>query len=91
MSQTIGSLLKIELSSIKWVIGVLVVCISGYYSLLSDIEEAKKLPKPAVTRKEFDLKDELIRETLKNNIKTIERLEEEINRLNDKVYILNKN
>ncbi len=72
----------------KTILFVLVGAIGGYYNLIADIEEAKKLPKPAVTRTEFDLKDELIRETINNNNKRIEALEEKTDKINDKVYNL---
>ena len=83
-------MLRDELPTLKWVFGILVVIIGGYYNLIAEIEEAKKLPKPAVTRTEFDLKDELIRGNIKSNKEKIDKIEEELDRLNDKVYVLKK-
>jgi hypothetical protein len=37
-----------------------------YYALQSDIDEAKRLPPAEVSRTEYDLKDQLIRETIIN-------------------------
>ena len=46
-------------------IGSVVVTITGMlYSIQGEIEEAKKLPEPEVSRTEYDLKDQLIRETI---------------------------
>ena len=90
MSQSLLHMLRDELPTLKWVFGILVVIIGGYYNLIAEIEEAKKLPKPAVTRTEFDLKDELIRGNIKSNKEKIDKIEEELDRLNDKVYVLKK-
>ena len=46
-------------------IAMVIVTVTGmWYSLQGDIEEAKKLPEPEVSRTEYDLKDQLIRETI---------------------------
>ena len=43
-------------------IGMVVVTVTGmWYSLQEDIELAKTLPEPEVSRTEYDLKDQLIR------------------------------
>ena len=48
-------------------IGAVVVTVTGmWYSLQADIELAKELPEPPVSRTEYDLKDQLIRETIIN-------------------------
>ena len=48
--------------SIKTLLGIgagMATIISMWFVLQSDIEEAKKLPKPPIERIEYDLKDEL--------------------------------
>ncbi len=55
-------------------IGAVVVTVVGmWYSLQADIQLAKELPEPPVSRTEYDLKDQLIRETI---INTQEKVEE---------------
>lgn len=59
-----------------------------YYALQSDIDEAKKLPPAEVSRTEYDLKDQLIRETIINiedkvddNGKKLDIIEERLYRM----------
>ena len=55
----IGLSLK-SISAIAVGVGILVI---GYFDLQAGIAEAKLLPPPEVGRMEYDLKDQLIRET----------------------------
>ena len=62
-------------------LGAVVVTVVGmWYSLQEDIELAKKLPEPEVSRTEYDLKDQLIRETI---ISTQEKVNENGEKLKD--------
>lgn len=62
-------------------IGMVVITVTGmWYSLQEDIELAKQLPEPEVSRTEYDLKDQLIRETI---ISTQEKVEENGEKLKD--------
>tara|TARA_Y100000589_G_scaffold223545_1_gene211106 strand:- start:107 stop:400 length:294 start_codon:yes stop_codon:yes gene_type:complete len=62
-------------------IGMVVVTVTGmWYSLQEEIELAKILPEPEVSRTEYDLKDQLIRETI---ISTQEKVEENGEKLKD--------
>ncbi|NDD35407.1 MAG: hypothetical protein EBZ26_03760 [Flavobacteriia bacterium] len=61
--------------SIKTLIALAIglsVAVGMYYDVKGEIEIAKQLPEPAVSRTEFDLKDELVRETIMTNAKNIE-------------------
>ena len=62
-------------------IGMVVVTVTGmWYSLQEEIELAKQLPEPEVSRTEYDLKDQLIRETI---ISTQEKVNENGEKLKD--------
>ena len=54
--------------------------IGMWYSLQAEIELAKELPEPEVSRTEYDLKDQLIRETI---ISTQEKVNENGEKLKD--------
>ena len=42
-----------------------IISLAGvWFTLKADIEEAKQLPAPVIERTEYDLKDQLIRETI---------------------------
>ena len=63
-------------------IGFVIVTVTGmWYSLQGEIELAKELPEAEVSRTEYDLKDQLIRETI---ISTQEKVEENSEKL-DKI------
>ena len=62
-------------------IGMVVITVTGmWYTLQEEIELAKKLPEPEVSRTEYDLKDQLIRETI---ISTQEKVNENGEKLKD--------
>ena len=55
--------------SVKTLIAIAVgifTLVGFWFALQEDINEAKELPKPEVSRTEYDLKDQLIRETILN-------------------------
>jgi len=55
--------------SVKTLIALAVglsVAVGMYYDVKAEIDIAKQLPEPAVSRIEFDLKDNLVRETIMN-------------------------
>ena len=57
---------KFEIS-LKTLIGIgvgLSTLIGMWFALQADIQEAKELPEPEISRTEYDLKDRLIRETI---------------------------
>ena len=49
-----------------------------WYSLQNDIEEAKRLPEPEVSRMEYDLKDQMIRYSILNTECKVDKLEEKV-------------
>ena len=59
-----------------------------WFTLQADISEAKELPKPDVTRMEFDMKDQNIRQSILNTEKNVEKLEERMIRMEDKIDAL---
>ena len=61
-----GTNLTLDLKTIGIVIGFTISLVSVYYSLLGQIEEAKELPKPEISRVEFDLKDTNVRNSIYN-------------------------
>ena len=51
--------------------------IGMWFTLKADIEEAKELPKPEVGRTEYDLKDQMIRNTIIDTQKDVGEMKEE--------------
>ena len=57
-----------------------------YFALQKDIDLAKELPKPQVTRTEYDLKDQLIRETIMNTQQKVEDNSKKLDKIDEKLY-----
>jgi len=63
--------------------------IGMWFALQADIAEAKELPAapdPEVTRMEFDMKDQMIRNTIMETKKDVEEIKESLEKIEDKLY-----
>ncbi len=52
--------------------------IGMWYSLQAEIELAKELPEPEVSRMEYDLKDQMIRNSILSTEGKVDKLEEKV-------------
>lgn len=77
--------------SIKTLLAIgaaMVTVISMWFILQADIAEAKELPKPAepeVSRMEFDMKDQLVRQTIMSTQEDVVEMKEQMLRIEDKI------
>ena len=60
--------------------------IGMWFALQSDIEEAKLLPVPEISRTEYDLKDQLIRKTIMNTATKVEENSDALKKIDDKLF-----
>ena len=71
-------------------IAALIATIVGmWFALQADIAEAKELPAPLppdVTRMEFDMKDQMIRNTIITTQKDVEEMKKTLEKIEDKLY-----
>ena len=75
--------------SIKTLIALAIglsVAVGMYYDLQAEIDLAKQLPEPAVSRTEYELKDELVRETIMTNAKNIEEIKTQLDKIETRLY-----
>jgi hypothetical protein len=78
--------------SIKTLIGIgfAIATIAGmWFPLQADIAEAKELPAPPdpeVTRMEFDMKDQMIRNTIMNTQEDVQEIKKSIEKIEEKLY-----
>ena len=59
-----------------------------WFALQADIAEAKELPiapPPDVTRMEYDMKDQLIRQTIMTTQEDVQELKQDMKRIEDKI------
>ena len=79
--------------SIKTLVGIgaaMATIISMWFMLQADIEEAKQLPiieipPPEITRMEFDMKDQLVRQTIMSTQEDVKEIKEQLNKLEEKI------
>lgn len=77
--------------SIKTLMGIgaaMATVISMWFILQADIEEAKLLPEPTapeISRMEFDMKDQLVRQTIMTTQEDVKEIKEQLEKLNDKI------
>ena len=78
--------------SIKTLIGIgfaMATLIGMWFTLQADIAEAKELPAPAdpeVTRMEFDMKDQMIRQTIMTTQEDVQEIKKSIEKIEEKLY-----
>ena len=78
--------------SIKTLLGIgagMATIISMWFMLQADITEAKELPippEPYVTRMEFDMKDQMIRQTIITTQEDVQEIKKSIEKIEDKLY-----
>ena len=78
--------------SIKTLIGIgaaMATVISMWFMLQADIAEARELPitpPQDVTRMEFDMKDQMIRNTIMTTQSDVEEIKKTLEKIEDKLY-----
>ena len=77
--------------SLKSIIAIVVVTssfVGQFYVLSNEIEEAKRLPESEITKSEFELKLELISNTVMSNATKLDKIETQIEKIEGRVYEL---
>ena len=82
---------KISLKTIGGIVFAIISLAGVWFSLKQDIAEAKELPKPVIDRVEYDLKDELIRQTIMDTQEDVDQILEELEKIDERLYELQKN
>ena len=60
-------------------LGVTIFVLVGmWFTLQADIEEAKLLPEPPVSRTEYDLKDQMVRETIMDTQDDVKEIKDDV-------------
>ena len=75
--------------SIKTLIAIgaaMATIIGMWFILQADIADAKELPTPDVTRMEFDMKDQMIRQTILTTQEDVKEIKVTLEKIEDKIY-----
>ena len=91
MAKQIGEDTKVTLDlKTLGMIGTGIAALVGmWFALQADIAEAKELPiapDPEVTRMEFDMKDQMIRQTIMTTQEDVKEIKKTLEKIEDKIY-----
>ena len=81
--------LTLKLETIISVVVTIGMVVGVYFSLLGEIAIAKELPTPEVSRTEYDLKDQMIRDTIMNTQEDVEEIKEDVKNI-ERIIIENR-
>ncbi len=80
--------LKLSIKTLAGIAVLIFTLVGMWFTLKADIAEAKELPAPAdpeITRMEYDMKDQLIRQTIMTTQEDVKELKEDMKRIEEKI------
>jgi len=88
MAKQIGEDTKItiDLKTIGMIVTFVITITGMYFALQSDIARAMELPEPEISKVEYELKDELIRNTIMDTQEDVEEIKETIKKIDQRLY-----
>ena len=84
--------LNISIKTLAGIAALIFTLVGMWFTLQADIAEAKELPlplDPEITRMEFDMKDQLVRQTIMTTQEDVSELKEDLDRIEEKIDKLN--
>jgi copper chaperone CopZ len=76
----------LDLKTIGMIVAFIITIAGMWFTLQADIAQAKELPVPVIDRVEYDLKDELIRQTIMDTQEDVEEIKETIDKIDQRLY-----
>tara|TARA_B100000902_G_C27102505_1_gene809531 strand:- start:466 stop:750 length:285 start_codon:yes stop_codon:yes gene_type:complete len=79
---------KVSIKTLAGIAAGIATVVGMWFALQADIEEAKQLPAPpdpVITRMEFDMKDQLVRQTIMSTQEDVKEIKEKLDKLEDKI------
>ena len=80
----------LDLKTIGMIVAFVITIAGMWFTLQADIAQAKELPVPVIDRVEYDLKDELIRQTIMDTQEDVEEIKETIDKIDQRLYEIQK-
>lgn len=80
--------------SVKTLIGIAVgiaAAVGMYYSLMKEIEVAKQLPEPNISRTEYDLKDQMVRDAIMRTQEQVEEIGKDVKIIDERLFEIQQN
>lgn len=83
---------NLDLKTIGIICAMVISVSSTYFTLKADIDANKKALEEGnwVSSTEYQLKDELVRNTIMSNSKKLDAIEDKLNTIDDRIYKLNQ-
>lgn len=78
--------LTLDLKTLVIIVSFVITVVGMWFAIQADIQLAKELPEPEVSRTEYDLKDQLIRETIMNTQQKVEQNSDKLDKIDEKLY-----
>lgn len=78
--------LTLDLKTLIIIVSFVVTVAGMWFAIQADIQLAKELPEAEVSRTEYDLKDQLVRETIMNTQEKVEQNSEKLDKIDEKLY-----
>jgi|TARA_R100000734_G_C3220438_1_gene32158 hypothetical protein len=93
MAKQIGEETKItlDLKTLGTIAVGIAAMVGMWFALQADIALAKELPEPVIDRIEYDLKDELIRQTIMDTQEDVEAMRDQLDKIDERLYEIQKN
>ena len=76
---------KISIKTLGGIAVLIFTLVGMWFTLQADIAEAKTLPEPEVSKMEFQMKDKMVRDAVLNTEKIVQKLEERMIRMENKM------
>ena len=76
----------LDLKTIGMIVTFVITITGMYFALQSDIARAMELPEPEISKVEYELKDELIRNTIMDTQEDVEEIKETIKKIDQRLY-----
>jgi len=83
-----NTVVGLSIKSISAIVAGVGFATLGYFDLKAQVEEAKLLPAPVIERMEYDLKDQLVRETIMNTQKDVEDIKSQLDKMEERLFEL---
>ncbi len=76
----------LDLKTIGMIVTFVITITGMYFALQSDIARSMELPEPEISKVEYELKDELIRNTIMDTQEDVEEIKETIKKIDERLY-----
>ena len=76
---------KISIKTLGGIAVLIFTLVGMWFTLQADIAEAKTLPEPEVSKMEFQMKYKMVRDAVLNTEKNVQKLEERMIRMENKM------